>query len=44
MIDLCVVSGLISKEELDTASDNKIAKLKVWSDIFKEETNETQSK
>ena len=44
MIDLCVVSGLISKEELDTASDNKIAKLKVWSDIFKEETDETQSK
>jgi NTP pyrophosphatase (non-canonical NTP hydrolase) len=44
MIDLCVVSGLISKEELDTASDNKIAKLKVWSTIFKEETDETQSK
>ena len=37
MIDLCVVSGLVSKEELETASDNKIAKLKVWSDIFKEE-------
>jgi NTP pyrophosphatase (non-canonical NTP hydrolase) len=36
MIDLCVVSGLISKEELDAASENKIAKLKVWSDIFKE--------
>jgi NTP pyrophosphatase (non-canonical NTP hydrolase) len=44
MIDLCVVSGLVSKEELDTASDNKIAKLKVWSTIFKEETDETQSK
>lgn len=45
MIDLCVVSGLISKEELDTASDNKIAKLRVWSDIFKEEeANENQSK
>jgi NTP pyrophosphatase (non-canonical NTP hydrolase) len=40
MIDLCVVSGLVSKEDLDRASDNKIAKLKVWSDIFKEETNE----
>ena len=37
MIDLCVVSGLISKEELDAASDNKIAKLRVWSDIFKED-------
>ena len=44
MIDLCVVSGLISKEELDAASDNKIAKLRVWSDIFKEEANENQSK
>jgi len=40
MIDLCVVSGLISKEELDVASDNKIAKLRVWSDIFKEDNNE----
>jgi NTP pyrophosphatase (non-canonical NTP hydrolase) len=39
MIDLCVVSGLISKEELDAASDNKIAKLRVWSDIFKDETD-----
>jgi NTP pyrophosphatase (non-canonical NTP hydrolase) len=44
MIDLCVVSGLISKEELDAASNNKIAKLRVWSDIFKEEANENQSK
>ena len=44
MIDLCVVGGLISKEELDTASNNKIAKLKVWSNIFKEENNETQNK
>ena len=41
MIDLCVISGLISKDELNTASNNKIAKLKVWSDIFKEEANET---
>ena len=40
MIDLCVVSGLVSKEDVDRASDNKIAKLKVWSDIFKEEINE----
>ncbi len=44
MIDLCVVSGLVSKEEVDAASDNKIAKLRVWSDIFKEEANENQSK
>ncbi len=40
MIDLCVVSGLVSKDEVDSASDNKIAKLKVWSTIFKEDNNE----
>lgn len=34
MINLCVEHGLISKEELDIASDNKIAKLKQWSTIF----------
>lgn len=33
MIDLCVITGLISKEEIDTAGDNKIEKLKVWSNI-----------
>lgn len=44
MIDLCVVSGLVSKEDLDRASDNKIAKLKIWSDIFKENTDENQNK
>lgn len=38
MIDLCVVSGLVSKEDVDRASDNKIAKLKVWSNIFNEGT------
>ncbi len=36
MINLCVGSGLVSKEDLDTASENKIAKLKVWSTIFKD--------
>jgi NTP pyrophosphatase (non-canonical NTP hydrolase) len=44
MIDLCIVSGLVSKDEVDSASDNKIAKLKVWSTIFKEDTDEDQSK
>ena len=44
MINLCVTSGLVSKDEVLAASRNKIAKLKVWSDIFKEDTNENQSK
>ena len=40
MIDLCIVGGLVSKDEVDAASDNKIAKLKIWSDIFKEDIHE----
>lgn len=34
MIDLCIVTGVVSKDEVDTAADNKIAKLKQWSNIF----------
>lgn len=37
MIDLCIVSGLVNKDDVDRASDNKIAKLKQWSTIFSEE-------
>lgn len=42
MIDLCIISGVVSKQEVDQASDNKFEKLKRWSNIFKE-NNETQS-
>lgn len=42
MIDLCIITGIVDKQEVDQASDNKIAKLKQWSNIFKE-SNETQS-
>lgn len=42
MIDLCIITGIVDKQEVDQASDNKIAKLKQWSNIFKE-NNETQS-
>lgn len=42
MIDLCVASGLVDKHEVDLATEQKIAKLKQWSNIFKE-LNETQS-
>lgn len=42
MIDLCIISGVVSKQEVDQASDNKFEKLKQWSNIFKE-NNETQS-
>jgi NTP pyrophosphatase (non-canonical NTP hydrolase) len=42
MIDLCIISGVVSKQEVDQASDNKFEKLKQWSNIFKD-TNETQS-
>jgi NTP pyrophosphatase (non-canonical NTP hydrolase) len=43
MIDLCIVYDVVSKEEVDRAAKNKIAKLKQWSNIFKD-NNETQSK
>ena len=34
MIDLCIVTGVVSKKEVDEAAENKIAKLKQWSSIF----------
>ncbi len=37
MIDLCIVTGVVDKDEVDTATENKISKLKQWSNIFKEE-------
>jgi NTP pyrophosphatase (non-canonical NTP hydrolase) len=36
MIDLCIIYGLVDKDEVDRASDDKIAKLKQWSNIFKD--------
>lgn len=36
MIDLCIVTGVVDKEEVDVATENKIAKLKQWSNIFKD--------
>lgn len=42
MIDLCIINGIVNKQEVDQASDNKFNKLKQWSNIFKE-NNETQS-
>jgi len=42
MIDLCTGYGLVDREEVQTAANNKIAKLQKWSNIFKD-VNETQS-
>jgi NTP pyrophosphatase (non-canonical NTP hydrolase) len=39
MIDLCIIFNLVNKEDVDQASDDKIAKLKQWSNIFKGEEN-----
>lgn len=36
MIDLCIVNGIVSKDEVDIAAENKIAKLKKWSNIYAE--------
>jgi len=36
MIDLCVKFNLVSHEQISIAADNKITKLKIWSDIFKD--------
>ena len=44
MIDLCTDYDLVDREEVLTAASNKIAKLKQWSTIFKEDTDEDQSK
>lgn len=36
MIDLCIVTGLVDADEVNTATENKINKLKQWSNIFKD--------
>lgn len=40
MIDLCTDYNLVDREEVLAAAGNKIAKLKQWSNIFKEVTDE----
>jgi NTP pyrophosphatase (non-canonical NTP hydrolase) len=40
MIDLCIKFNLVTSEQVNVAAGNKIAKLKVWSNIFKEDLNE----
>lgn len=42
MIDLCIVTGLVDAEEVNQAIENKINKLKQWSNIFKD-NHEIQS-
>ncbi len=37
MIDLCIKFGLVGSEQVSIAADNKIAKLKKWSNIFNTE-------
>jgi NTP pyrophosphatase (non-canonical NTP hydrolase) len=34
MINLCIQFNLVDSEQVSIAADNKIAKLKVWSNIF----------
>jgi NTP pyrophosphatase (non-canonical NTP hydrolase) len=34
MIDLCIKFNLVGSEQVSIAADNKIAKLKIWSNIF----------
>jgi NTP pyrophosphatase (non-canonical NTP hydrolase) len=34
MIDLCIKFGLVGSEQVSIAADNKISKLKKWSNIF----------
>lgn len=34
MIDLCIKFGLVGSEQVSIAADDKIAKLKKWSNIF----------
>ena len=43
MIDLCIKFGLVGTEQVSIAADNKINKLKQWSNIFKD-SHEIQSK
>lgn len=44
MITLCHDYGIVSFNDIMIAKDNKLDKLRLWSNIFKEETNETESK
>lgn len=37
MIDLCIKFGLVGSEQVSIAADDKIAKLKKWSNIFNTE-------
>lgn len=37
MIDLCIKFNLVGSEQISIAADNKIAKLKKWSNIFNTE-------
>jgi len=37
MIDLCIKFNLVGSEQVSIAADNKIAKLKIWSNIFNTE-------
>jgi hypothetical protein len=39
MIDLCIKFNLVGSEQVSIAADNKIAKLKKWSNIFESENN-----
>jgi NTP pyrophosphatase (non-canonical NTP hydrolase) len=36
MIDLCIDFGIVDPNEITAHADNKIAKLKQWSNIFKD--------
>jgi hypothetical protein len=42
MINLCIDHNLVDKKEVLVAADNKIAKLKIWSNIFKSEDEHEQ--
>ena len=37
MIDLCIKFNLVGSEQVSVAADNKITKLKHWSNIFEEQ-------
>ncbi len=43
MIDLCTDYNLVSRDDVMAAANNKIIKLRQWSNIFKD-THEIQSK
>ena len=39
MIDLCIEFGIVGSEQVSVHADNKIMKLKQWSNIFNEKTS-----